>query len=116
MEGAGGHLGGSSLRGNHFRQGEINGGRHRCSVRGTVQQRGNNNISTINSGDVQNDPVRLLIVDDAPRVARVGVAALQLPMRSVLADFFKAPDLRPLFVSPVLAVPWRQLIHVAKTA
>ncbi len=58
----------------------------------------------------------LLIVYDAPRIARIGVAALQLPMRGILADVFKAPNLRPLFLSPVPAVPWRQLIHTAKTA
>ena len=45
----------------------------------------------------------LFVVDHAPRIAGIGVAALHFPMRSVAAHLFEAPDLRPLFVSPVLA-------------
>jgi len=37
-------------------------------------------------------------------------------MRGVAAHLFKAQDLRPLFVSPFVAVPWRELIHAGKTA
>jgi hypothetical protein len=56
------------------------------------------------------------IVDHAPRIAGIGVAALHFPMRGAAARLFKAPHLRPFFVSPVVAVCWRKLIHVAKTA
>jgi hypothetical protein len=58
--------------------------------------------------------VLVAIVDHAPRITRVGVAALHFPMRGVAVH--KAQDLRPLFVSPFVAVPWRELIHAGKTA
>ena len=80
------------LRRDHFRQGEINGGGHRHFARRPLERRRYNDIATINPRDVQNDPVLLLIIDHAPRIACVGVAALQFPMLSVSAHLFKPPD------------------------
>jgi hypothetical protein len=65
---------------------------------------------------MEDGSVLVAIVDHAPRITRVGVAALHFPMRGVAAHLFKAQDLRPLFVSPFVAVPWRELIHAGKTA
>ena len=96
-----------TLCGNDFRQSEINGGSYRRLARGALERRRNNDISMIDTSDMQYDPVLLLVVDDTPRITRVGVAALPFPMRSLSADLFKAPKMRSLFVSPVVAVHWR---------
>jgi hypothetical protein len=105
-----------TLRGNHFGHSEIDSGSHRRFGHRALEDWRYNDVSPIDTGDVQDDPVLVLIVDYAPRITRIRVAALHFAMCSISAHLFEAPDLRPFLISPVVAVPWWQSIHTAKTA
>jgi hypothetical protein len=56
--------------------------------------------------DVQNDALLMLIVDDAPGVARIRVAALQQPVFGSIAKLFKPTNFGSFVVSPVRAGKW----------
>ena len=57
----------------------------------------------------------LPVVDDAPRIASIGVAALKLPCIGTTAERFKPIDLRALVVSQVRAWGRSQSCHTAVT-
>src|SRR5262249_60819857 len=51
-------------------------------------------------------PLLMPVVDYAPRIACIGVAALQGPIFGSIADLFQPANFGPFVVSPVRAGKW----------
>ena len=61
------------------------------------------NVPALDARDVQDDPVMLMVVDDAPGVACVRVIAVQAPVVSLRAHRFETANFRALVLRPILA-------------
>ena len=60
-------------------------------------------VPALDARDVQDDPVMLMVVDDAPGVACVRVIAVQAPVVSLRAHRFETANFRALVLRPILA-------------
>src|SRR5437764_904672 len=84
-------------------------GRHRHRRRLLrIFQRPNDNVATINTSNVKHDPVPLFVVDDAPRVSLVSVAAFNLKMLVITACVADSSEFGLLALGPILRTTWRQ--------
>jgi len=60
---------------------------------------------------VEDDTLLMLIVDDAPGVARIRVAALQGPVLRSIAKLFEPTKFGAFVAGPVEAGTWRNGFH-----
>ena len=104
-----------SLSLTQFREGHTDCGFHRGRVYRTLAWRPRDNIAPIDPCNVQNDPVLVMIIDNAPWVTYIGEAAFQFPVLGVAAKCFKPSDVRAFVLSPIRSGRRGQSCHIAAT-
>ncbi len=77
--------------------------------------RPNDDVATVDTRNVQEDPVLVSIVDNTPGIACISMAAFQFPMFSVATECFKAVDLGAFVLSPICSGRRDHSYHTAKT-
>ncbi len=77
--------------------------------------RPNDNVATVDTRDVQDDPVLVSIVDNTPGIACIGMAAFKFPMFSLATECFKAVDFGAFAISPICSGRRSHSFHTAKT-
>ena len=68
-------------------------------------------VLSINTCNVEDDTLLMLIVDDAPGVARIRVAALQGPVLRDITKLLEPTKFGAFVAGPVEAGTWRNGLH-----
>jgi hypothetical protein len=84
-------------------KGHFNGHSHDRRLRRTPFAWPDHHVCPVNAGNVQNDPVVFLVVDDAPRVSGIRVAAFEGPVLGRITDPFQTTDFRAFAAGPVMS-------------
>jgi hypothetical protein len=86
---------------------DVNGHCHDRRLLGALLARPYHDVLPVNTRDVQDDGLMMLVVNDTPRIAHVRVTALQGPGFGGMANLFQPTNFSAFVVSPIRAGTWR---------